>query len=79
MRFYGVCASCTMLSREPSRCPDCPLSPVRLSCRLLRAFREKLLFLYFGFRMLKEGLDSHGGPSEELTEVGRRTIAAPKL
>lgn len=29
----------------------------------------QLLFLYFGFRMLKEGMESQGGPSEELTEV----------
>lgn len=29
----------------------------------------QLLFLYFGFRMLKDGMESHGGPSEELTEV----------
>lgn len=34
----------------------------------------QLLFLYFGFRMLKEGMESHGGPSEELTEVGGVSI-----
>ncbi|CAM9627917.1 unnamed protein product, partial [Ectocarpus sp. 12 AP-2014] len=32
-------------------------------------YASALLFLYFGFRMLKEGMESHGGPSEELTEV----------
>lgn len=31
------------------------------------------MFLYFGLRMLKEGMESHGGPSEELTEVGSLT------
>ena len=33
---------------------------------------EQLLFLYFGLKMLKEGIDAHGGPSEELTEVKKR-------
>lgn len=33
------------------------------------AVELQLLFLYFGCRMLKEGMESHGGPSEELTEV----------
>ncbi|CAM9575800.1 unnamed protein product [Ascophyllum nodosum] len=32
-------------------------------------FASALLFLYFGCRMLKEGMESQGGPSEELTEV----------
>lgn len=32
-------------------------------------YASALLFLYFGLKMLKEGMDSHGGPSEELTEV----------
>ncbi|CAM9365382.1 unnamed protein product, partial [Hapterophycus canaliculatus] len=32
-------------------------------------YASALLFLYFGCRMLKEGMESHGGPSEELTEV----------
>ncbi|CAN0209539.1 unnamed protein product, partial [Ectocarpus sp. 4 AP-2014] len=27
-------------------------------------YASALLFLYFGCRMLKEGMESHGGPSE---------------
>lgn len=38
------------------------------------AMAPQLLFLYFGFRMLKEGMESHGGPSEELTEVCRLSL-----
>lgn len=41
-----------------------PPSPARAPGLCLQ-----LLFLYFGYKMIKEGLESQGGPSEELTEV----------
>lgn len=32
-------------------------------------YASAFLFLYFGYKMIKEGMESQGGPSEELTEV----------
>lgn len=40
-------------------------------------FAAQLLFLYFGLRMLKEGIDSRGGPSEELAEVNMVGVRSP--